>query len=322
MESIRKLAQSNLCPVDDGSAPDGARSKAVKEGSALARYLPAATAEGRGANLVEPFVPRPPPPPARRPAQGRDAPVMTAGSLAFTGKAPRTAGAPASEGARPGATHTFSRTDGTPFPTSRDGTPRYKQNDREAGGNWGATLLGEGAKALSIGLVGCAMSSVAMALSKLSGETLTPARLDAHLDTHEGYRRDAKTGLLSNSMMWAVAGTAVQPPIEVTRITQWDLGAIDASLAEGRPVVIGVDYKPGQSGGNQGTDHWVCLTSRDAEDPGLYHANDPTTGDEVWFRRQPDGTLKQVASRPDEVLTGYKSSGEYVVFEPRSRGRR
>lgn len=197
----------------------------------------------------------------------------------------------------------FLRSNGQPFPTSEDGTPLYKQNDRAPGGNWGRTTLGQ---QRTIGSRGCAMTSMAMALSKLSGQAITPLVLDSFLDAHGGYKGDA--------LVWAKAGQAVHPSLHVQKHTHWDLAAIDGSLAEGRPVVLAVDYKPGSSGGSLGTDHWVCLTRRDSVDPSLYYANDPATGAQIAFRLQEDGSLRQVPTRPGQAVKGYRTSGEFVTL--------
>lgn len=248
----------------------------------VAPTAPASTAraEPGRANHVQSFTPHSPQGPALpHPTPERSGPPVSAGMLAFL------------------------RSNGQPFPTSEDGTPLYKQNDRAAGGNWGRTTLG---KERTIGGRGCAMTSMAMAVSKLSGQTVTPQVLDAYLDAHGGYKGDA--------LVWSKAGQAVQPSLQVKKHNQWDLAAIDTSLAEGRPVVLAVDYKPGASGGSLGTDHWVCLTRRDSADPSLYYANDPATGEEIAFRMQKEGSLRQVPTRPRQAIKGYRTSGEFVTL--------
>lgn len=253
------------------------------------RSAPSEEAQG---NHLERFVSREPP--AQSSHASSEAvcrePMMTIGTLL------------ASLGTSATSAPTFRRANGTAFPTSADGTPMYKQSDTE----WGATKLGSGDTPKTIAARGCAMSSVAMALSKLSGETITPGVLDSYLDTNSGY--------VGNSLKWATAGHATQPPISVTKTASWNLDTINASLDAGRPVVLGVDYKPGDSGGTLGTDHWVCLTRRDPKDKDVYYANDPATGGEVCFRKQPDGTLKQAPMKAGENIPGYRSSGEFATF--------
>jgi Peptidase_C39 like family len=258
---------------------------------------------GSGTNLVERFVAHATQPRAQQGAEERSGPAepaMTAGALAFAGKA------------RAKPPHTFLRSDGKPFPVSQDGTPLYKQNDRAEGGNWGGTKLGGGANATSIGRQGCALTAMAMALSKLTGQTLTPALLDAHLDAHNGYAKDSR-GKETDRLRWQVVGNAARPPVTVTRLKQGDLDSIRSSLDTGRPVVLGVDYRKDEK-----TDHWVCLTRRDPSDAALYYANDPATGREICFRQDEEGRLVQVPGPGDKPLARpYRSSGEFVTFKPR-----
>jgi hypothetical protein len=259
---------------------------------------PASTTPGqpeRKTNLLEEFV-------CRFPMTSVSLAPRTGGS----GGAALTAGALACMGSPATQAGTFLRTNGTPFPKSPDGTPKYKQGDLEAGGNWGARLLGNAAETQrTIASRGCAMTSVAMALSKLSGETITPAVLDAFLDAQKGYE--------GNAIKWATAGKVTDSPITVTKKTAWSLDTVNTELAAGRPVVLGVDYKEGDSGGKLGTDHWVCLTRRDPKDSSRYFANDPASGKEISFLRQPDGTLLE-----EEKASGRakqcRSSGEFVTF--------
>jgi|GEM_PF-6454047 len=271
MPSIREVSQRDACFPDElgGAAPQGTKTHTVQKGDT--RQADAS------ANQLEQFVCRYPmtpaylPPPLARPEGGAGA--------------------------------AFLRTNGAPFSTSSDGTPQYKQGDLEAGGNWGSRFLGN--EAATIQSRGCAMTSVAMALSKLSGETITPAVLDAFLDAQAGY--------VGNALKWGVTGKVTEQPFSVTKTTTWNLDTINAELAAGRPVVLAVGYKEGSSGGNLGTDHWVCLTRRQEGPPELYFANDPANGQEIRFLRQPDGTLleeTQAQSRTGRC----KSSGEFVTF--------
>jgi hypothetical protein len=289
MHSIGNTTQRDACFINDpeGAAPQATTSMQLPgvPDQAAPRQM-----ESR-ANLLEAFIGRAPMASASQLLCSAQpvGPSITAGLLALGGAV----AAPA---------NSFLRTNGVPFPTSSEGTPRYKQGDPE----WGSRLLGDGASvSRTISLRGCAMTSVAMALSKLSGETITPAVLDAFLDKKNGYD--------TNAIRWGVAGKVTQQPISLDKKTAWNLDTISAELAAGRPVVIGVDYKAGSSGGGLGTDHWVCLTRRESGPPELYCANDPASGEEIRFLRQPDGTLleeKLNAGRAKKC----KSSGEFVTF--------
>jgi hypothetical protein len=291
MDSIRHLTQRDACFPEDAeaAASHGTTSTTGKKGD-----TPAPGLKERKANLLEEFVCRFPMTPGfPAPRSAGEGGTFTAGALA-------TLGAPASQPA------TFLRTNGVPFQTSPDGTPKYKQGDTETGGNWGAQLLGNAAETpRTIASKGCAMTSVAMALSKLSGETITPAVLDAFLDAQKGY--------VGNAIKWGTAGQVTSSPITVTKQTAWNVDTVNAELAAGRPVVLGVDYKDGKSGGTQGTDHWVCLTRQDPSNTNRYFANDPITGTEISFLRQPDGRLVE-EKNPGLKREEYRSSGEFVTF--------
>ncbi len=175
--------------------------------------------------------------------------------------------------------------DGRQFPTSADGTPIFKQGDAQ----WGGRRLGTGS---SISAAGCAMTSTAMAMSKITGKVINPGELDAHLDKTGGYA--------GNGLIWGqaakMAGLGASKP-------GWSMENINKQIDAGRPVVIGVDYKAGSNGGANGTDHWVAVTRREGN---TYFANDPATGKEISLKLQ-GGKLVGGPSN-------YKSTGELVTF--------
>lgn len=203
--------------------------------------------------------------------------------------------------------------EGLTFPSSR-GVPRFRQNPRSAEeGTWGHLALNESLRGKARSTVaekGCALTCAAMALSKMTGEVLTPGQLDAHLDAREGY--------VGNSLRWDLAGGITGGRVEVQRHPKgvWNLGRIDAELAAERPVVIGLHYKPGgdESRGGGGTDHWVCLTHREGE---VYYANDPATGEVVRFRKGEQGELIELPDDTGRYTHGavaYRSSRQMVTF--------
>ena len=175
--------------------------------------------------------------------------------------------------------------DGRKFPTSADGTPIYRQGDAQ----WGGRVLGRNT---SIAAAGCAMTSTAMAISKISGKTINPGELDAHLDKTGGYSGDG--------LIWGqaakMAGLGATKP-------GWSEANINKQIDAGRPVVIGVDYKAGSNGGANGTDHWITVTGRKGD---TYFANDPATGKEI--------SLKMQNGRLTGGPSNYKSTGELVTF--------
>ena len=181
------------------------------------------------------------------------------------------------------------------FPKSADGTPIFKQADAA----WGRLKLG---KNLTIAAAGCAMSSSAMAMSKVSGQLITPKDLDAWLDKNRGYAGDS----LDFSRVGLARGLVVSN-------VNFNLKTLDKQLGAGKPVVIGVDYKEGSGGGGNGTDHWVCVTGKavGADGKARYLANDPGTGKEISL------TVSQgkLVSDGTGALGKYRSTGEVRFFD-------
>lgn len=177
-------------------------------------------------------------------------------------------------------------------PASEDGTPLFRQGDprwarRELGANTGTT----------VSAAGCAMTAMAMAISKVSGAVYTPLQLDTYLDVSEGYE--------GNAIRWDVAARMVG--FHAGKVP-WDFERLSAELADGRPVVVGMDYKPGSAGGKDGTDHWIVVTH--VAPDGSFSANDPATGQAIRLEARKDGKL---FGGPQ----GYTSTGQMVVL---SRG--
>ncbi len=179
--------------------------------------------------------------------------------------------------------------DGRKFPTSRDGTPLYRQGDPQ----WGSRRLGTSS---SLSAAGCAMTATAMAVSKITGKTINPGEMDAYLDRNNGYS--------GNALKWGSA--AAMGGLGAAKHA-WNLNTINKQIDAGRPVVVGVDYKPGSGGGANGTDHWITITGRGTQNgKPVYYANDPATGKEI--------TLNVQGSRLSGGPQGYKTTGELVTF--------
>lgn len=177
--------------------------------------------------------------------------------------------------------------------TMISGTPLWAQGDSR----WGNRILG---KHYTIRAAGCAMTATAMAISKISGKPINPGQLDAYLDKHGGYYGDG--------LVWNTAARA--RGLSATKVG-WSLKTIDANLKLGRPVVIGVNFKPGSGGGANGTDHWITIVGKKVQNGKvLYKVNDPGTGKVTW--------LKAVGGRLYSASGGgiapYNSTGELVVF--------
>ena len=214
---------------------------------------------------------------------------------ARTPEAPATPAAPATPGWTP---QPPVRRPVTELAKSADGTPIFKQADEQ----WGSRKLGKAGA--TIAQSGCAMTSSAMALSKVSGKLITPKDLDEWLDKNRGYAGD--------SLDWSRVG--VGHDVNVT----WedvDFRKFDEQLAKGYPIVIGVDYKPGSAGGNNGTDHWVCITGRQVDERGRvsYLANDPGTGKVITLTK---GRGRQLVCDGTDALGAYKTTGEVRFFSP------
>jgi hypothetical protein len=196
-------------------------------------------------------------------------------------------------------------TAGRAFPKSEDGTPLMAQGDPR----WGGLRIGTGDDGKTIAQKGCMLTALAMAMSKQLGRTVTPAELDQHLKNQNAY-----SGANLHSQ---VAGSLGGANVEVQRHFQFDALKIDQALAEGRPVLIGVDYRRGQSCGTSGTDHWLCLTRRD-EATGTYYANNPGTGQEVALERRDDGSFSERQSASAAAKRRpYRSTQDMVTFDER-----
>jgi LysM repeat protein len=176
--------------------------------------------------------------------------------------------------------------------TSVSGVPLYSQSDSR----WGGRRLGSSS---SISAAGCAMTSVAMAISKISGKPIDPGQLDQYLDTHRGY--------YGNALVWGTAAAA--RGLKASK-SGWSLSTIDANLKAGKPVVIGVDYKAGSGGGANGTDHWICVVAKKTDSQGrvYYVCHDPAGGKVVNLYASGGKLSGKVGSRT------YRSTGELVTF--------
>ncbi len=179
--------------------------------------------------------------------------------------------------------------DGRQFPTSRDGTPIFRQGDPQ----WGGRRLGSSS---SLSAAGCAMTSMSMAVSKITGKVINPGEMDQYLDTHGGY--------VGNGLVW---GKAAQAGGLSASKAAFNFDTINKQVDAGRPVVIGVDYKAGSNGGANGTDHWIAVTGRGTENgKPVYYANDPATGKQISLRKEGNRLVGGPAN--------YKSTGELVVL--------
>jgi len=218
--------------------------------------------------------------PSTRPA------TRPAGSSAPSAPSAPSTSAPA---ASAGSAGPVRDSNGRQFPTSADGTPMYRQGDPE----WGGRRLGSSS---SLSAAGCAMTAMAMGVSKITGKAINPGQMDAWLDKNGGYQ--------GNALVW---GKAAQMGGLGASKQAWNLGTINKQIDAGRPVVIGVDYRAGSNGGSNGTDHWITVTGRGQQNgKEVYFANDPATGKQI--------TLRNEGGRLVGGPSNYKSTGELVTF--------
>jgi hypothetical protein len=179
-----------------------------------------------------------------------------------------------------------------------DGTPLFRQGDPA----WRAERLGVDGAGPTLAHAGCAITACAMALSRVSGQVLTPDVLLRHLREQGGFQ-----GALVD---WSRAGPAAGGG---TRAAPADLdrSTLDRELDAGRPVLLRVLHDlegvPRQ--------HWICLTGRDRAS-GRYTANDPATGRTTALVSSGEG-LVTVAGEP----VPYASNARMVTFAPGSGGR-
>lgn len=176
--------------------------------------------------------------------------------------------------------------------SAQNGTPLWSQGDSR----WGSRTLGRN---YTIKAAGCAMTATAMAISKISGKTIDPGKLDAYLDKNGGYYGDG--------LVWGVAAKSVG--LKAAKVG-WSLSTIDANLKAGKPVVIGVDYKPGSGGGANGTDHWITIVGREVKNGKVtYIAHDPGNGKVVRLNVSGGKIVSSTGG-----IGNFKSTGQLVVF--------
>jgi hypothetical protein len=145
----------------------------------------------------------------------------------------------------------------------------YSQQDPK----WKQDILGFGDPGDTIGYVGCALTSVAMLVSG-HGFIETPRTLNKKLQNLNGFA--------SAGIRWG-AVSQIYPQINMKSFiscasTDAPLGQIDASIAEGQPVIVMVDSTPAPGLST----HWVLLYAKEGND---YLMLDP-------WPYQPDVTKK------------------------------
>ena len=143
----------------------------------------------------------------------------------------------------------------------------YKQCD----GRWANEKIGKSSE--TICQVGCAMSSVSMALATYGEQiprvgTVTPATLNSWLTTHAGY-------INGDDLIWDAIHSIGK--LRMISYTPDLTRAQMVSYIEKRmPVIVNV---------RQGT-HWVLVTGYSESNPNLYYVNDPGFEQNTYTREE------------------------------------
>ena len=199
---------------------------------------------------------------------------------------------------------------GRVFP-ARDGYPLYAQGNNQAikqQESWGKIVLAT-ATGRTVSQIGCAMTSATMALSGISGQTVTPDEMAEYMLAHAGF---SSSGDLQS---WNQMGKLVKPAVELTRTSNVKADKIDQELKAGRPIIVHVDYytrtkKERIAEHDLQGDHWILITGRSAE--GQYRAHDPAGGRMITLHRMTDGRLEADAAAANGVK--YRTVGNATFF--------
>lgn len=127
----------------------------------------------------------------------------------------------------------------------RIGKP-IKQNDPPHG----RQILGDGPK--TIGQAGCLLCCLVMAARHIKN-TPNLHVLEAHL------RIDSVDGFAGSGLVLPKAARALG--LKVEDRGRFETFAVAAALAADKPVIVGIDYKQGQSSGMSSADHFVLALS-------------------------------------------------------------
>jgi len=202
--------------------------------------------------------------------------------------------------------------DGRTFP-SRDGYPVFAQgydNTTRRDEEWGKIFIGT---SKTVSQIGCAMTAVSMALSGITGQTITPDQMATFMKNNKGF---SSGGMIKS---WPLMGTMVTPAVGLERLFAIKADQIDKELDAGRPIIVHVDYVTKTDGKRTGVydgtgDHWFLITGRTPDKKG-YQASDPSGGKLITLHRMQDGRLE--ADTATKYGTKYRTVGNAVSF---SRG--
>lgn len=161
-------------------------------------------------------------------------------------------------------------------------------------------ILGEGPK--TIRQVGCLLTSLTMV-----SNTLT-----AHRRSVDEANRmvTAAGGFQGVNMRFGPASEALGLRTTARGAFTGDTSAMDAALAAGKPVIVGVDFKEGFSSALGGADHFLVVTGKNPQ--GDYTGIDAANGKPLTFSRDDAGDLR----------AGHYRLAEFITLESRQHGAR
>ena len=151
---------------------------------------------------------------------------------------------------------------------------------------WNDKRLGHPGSGHTIGKWGCLLTNFAM-IANAFGQQITPAQLNDLLLRKGGFLNLnlTKWNALSDAYTDIIYGGKLESSPEITR-------HIDASLAEGRPVAIHVDFTS-DTPYTDNDQHWVLVVGKDGDD---YRINDP------WLLPAQEASLKERYGRAGRPL--------------------
>lgn len=144
---------------------------------------------------------------------------------------------------------------------------------------------------------GCFLTSLTMASAMLHGRRdLDPVLANRMVQRNGGFRGSAldleqAAPALGLEVVHRETLTAANPRALDQRL--------DAALADGKPVVMGVDFQPGRTSGYSDADHFIVVYARLGE--GRYRAVDPAGGVRLELLRGDDGVLRQRAQSTHRI---------------------
>jgi len=148
-------------------------------------------------------------------------------------------------------------------------------------------------KTNSIADTGCMLTSMAMTSSKLNGDkNLNPALANERVKAGGGF----SGGGINDQAAARALGMRMTERSAVSDANSASMNRrLDQALGANRPVVAGVDFRAGNSSGRSNADHFITMTSKNAD--GSYNAIDPLGGGRIKLALGKDGKLHDTGGR-------------------------